>query len=125
MIGVLQMGVRYQETQRFVPSIWLFLGAIFAALYYIRRTEYTIFDTPKGRILVIRNATHDEIVREITTRRRKCMRERYATMDPDNSREDEARRFSWLHEHEIISDEEYSAAIEKLNSRFLRDAEEP
>lgn len=39
--------------------------------------------------------------------------------------EQEEQRFLWMREHEIISDEEYSIAIEQINFDAPRDFEEP
>ena len=125
VIGGLQMALRFQDTGKLIPSIWLFLGIAFAVAYFWRRIGYTIFDTPKGRILVIRDGKHDQVVAEIVQRRRACFRSRYATVDVDSSPEAEERRFAWLHEHQIISDEEHAAAMKQISSGFRHDYEEP
>lgn len=74
---------------------------------------------------MIRDGKHDDIVEEIEQRRRACFRSRYATVDPTNSPETEERRFAWLHEHEIISNEEHAAAMQQISSGFFPDNEEP
>lgn len=113
-LGLLAAALRLQETGRPILSIWLVLGIGCLLAYRWRRISYSIFDAPKGRLLVIRDAKHDEIVAEIVARRRACYRSRYAEVDPATSRETEERRFAWLHEHELISDEEYAAAMKQI-----------
>lgn len=51
VIGGIQTALRFQDTGKLVPSIWLFFGIAFVFAYYWRRIGYTIFDTPKGRLL--------------------------------------------------------------------------
>lgn len=114
-IGVVATGFRFQEGKPTL-SIWIILGIGFVGWYYLRRIGYTIFDAPKGRILIIRDGKHDQIVQTIVERRRACLRNRYAAVDPHNSPEAEARRFAWLHEHEIISDDEHADALKKISS---------
>lgn len=123
-LGAFWSWLRFQSDRTFIPSIWLFLGIAFLIAYRVRRKAFTIFDAPKGRILILRNAQHDEIVGQLVTRRRACLRSRYATIQPDNDPEAEARRFDWLHEHEIISDAEHAAALNQINSGLSRDYEE-
>lgn len=105
-------------------SLWLLLGIGCLIAYFWRRIAYTIFDAPKGRILVIRDDKHDEIINEIISRRRACLRSRYATVDPTNTPQNEERRFGWLLEHEIISNEEHTDALKQIRTDFA-DHDEP
>ena len=123
-IGVLGMILRFADTGRPVPPIWLYIGIGCVVAYYWRRSSYTVFDAPKGRIHVIRDQKHDAIVDEIVKRRRACYRSRYATVDPTNSPELEERRFAWLHEHDIISDEEHAAALKQISMGYSPEQED-
>jgi hypothetical protein len=73
---------------------------------------------------VIRDAKHDAIVDELVQRRRACYRSRYATVDPTNSPELEERRFAWLHEHDIISNDEHAAALKQISMGYSAEQED-
>ena len=123
-LGLLGMAIRFSDTGRPVPPIWLYIGIGCVVAYYWRRSSYTVFDAPKGRIHVIRDQKHDAIVDELVKRRRACYRSRYAAVDPTTSPELEERRFAWLHEHDIISDKEHAAALKQISMGYSGEQED-
>jgi hypothetical protein len=124
VIGALGVLLSLRGAGRPALPIWLVLGVVFLIAYYWRRTSYTIYDCAKGRILIIRDDKHDQIVNELNSRRRACLRSRYATVDFGNAPEAEARRFAWMLEYEIISQEEHDTALKQISSGSSADYEE-
>jgi hypothetical protein len=106
LLGVTISIYEYAATGKPYVSIWLIVGAVCYALYYFRRTRYSVFDTPKGRILIIRDNTHDRIKQEIENRRREILRKKYAFVDPESPPDKETAKLKWLLEHEIITPQE-------------------
>lgn len=107
---------KISSEQSFFPSIWIFVGVGCIIAYYFFTTAYSVFDTSKGRIFIIKDSQHETIVKEIDDRRKACIRQRYGHIDFSNDPEREAQRQLWLFEHNIISQIEYSDAIAKLAS---------
>jgi hypothetical protein len=114
LLGAVISIYEYVAFNRPYISVWLIVGAVCYIIYYFRRTSYTIFDTPKGRIFIIRDKTHDTIKQEIETRRRGVYRKKYAHIDSASDPERETAKLKWLLEHDIITRQECDEMHVKL-----------
>jgi hypothetical protein len=96
---------------------WLVLGAITYGLYLWWQTTYTVYDTPRGRVFVIRDGQHDRIVAELAERKRTFLREHFGALDPTEQPEAELRKFAWLREEGAISEEEFEEIRQHIRQR--------
>ena len=110
-LGLLQIGMRWQQDRELHGSLWLTLGVVCVVVYAFRRTSYSIISTERGRVFIIRDQSHDRVMNEIDTRRKQHLRERYATVDLGNERDRELQKFDWLKEAGAISEAEHAAAV--------------
>ncbi|MGV6819322.1 MAG: hypothetical protein ACWA5T_02360 [Parvularcula sp.] len=99
-----------------VPFLWLLLGAGCLSAYQILKTRFTIFETPHGRLFILEDAQHDEIVGALEDRRDAFFRSAYGEVDFENDPDSEYQKFEWLRENDIISEEEFRAKISQLRS---------
>jgi len=77
------------------------------------QNEYTTIPTAKGKLLLLRNKEHDQVLKEIESRRTRELRG-LARIDPFNAPQAELRKFEWLKEQGVISAEEFEAFRQKL-----------
>jgi hypothetical protein len=70
------------------------------------RKIYTSVPTRNGKLLVLRNAAHDNILHELETRRRKALR-KFAMIDALNAPYAELKRLKWLKEEGAITPAEF------------------
>jgi hypothetical protein len=71
----------------------------------------------KHEIRVIRDSQHQTIIDEIMKRRHDLLRRKHAAVDPLNATGAESRKFRWLREEGVISDQEYNDAVARLAAR--------
>jgi hypothetical protein len=90
-----------------------------AALYILERvfrpdTDFTVIPL-KPEIRILHDEQAEAIAAEIRQRRRDALRRKMLTPDPLNSAAAESNKFRWLHEEDIVSDEEYAQAMATLS----------
>ena len=107
LIGGFVIFSRYTDTGEIKGSIWLTLGIICFALYWILKTTYTTLDSEKGRIFIIKDSSHDEIKDEIETRRKNQWFRWYGTIDYGNEPQKEIGKFQWLLDRDAISEDQF------------------
>lgn len=107
LIGAFVILSRYTDTGEIRGSMWLTLGIICFALYWSLKTTYTTLDSEKGRILIIKDSSHDEIKETIETRRKEQWFRWYGTIDYGNDPEKEIGKFRWLLDRDAISEERF------------------
>lgn len=101
------------------PSIWLYVGAVCYAIYWFRRTKFTIMPTEKGNLFVIDGDDGTRIIQEIESRRADQFRREYDFFNADESPEQQANRFKWLCREGALTEEEFQqrmVMIETPNS---------
>jgi len=91
--------------------IFIGLGILCILWTIFRKIKFTIFNTPQANVLIIKNRKHDEIVNEIQSRRKKQLLELYSQIDFNNNMENEIKKFEWLKEENILSQEEANDKI--------------
>jgi hypothetical protein len=92
----------------FWPVVFLIPGAILIGLFVWRRASFTVLNTDRGRMSIIKDARHDEILRELNLRRVSMLRAKYLQIDHDNSPKTELGKYNWLRRVGAITDVELS-----------------
>jgi len=113
-IGIIIVGSRYLDTGQVSGSLWLTLGLACMAVYWVARTKYTTIDTPGGRLFVIAEAKHDEILREIDNRRKQQLLSWYGSIDYENDPAKELGKFKWLLDQDVITRSAYEESASKI-----------
>jgi len=83
-----------------------------------REKIYTAIPTASGRLLVLWGECYDEILRELQSRRLRALR-KLAEIDPQNDPVVELRKFLWLKEEGVISEEELNGYARMLGFTTL------
>lgn len=110
-LGALLTAVTWFNEQTLRLSFWAWMGAGCYAVYWLRRTRFTIVPSDKGNLLVIADAQGPRIIEEIQSRRAAQYRERYDFTSADESPEQQRNRFNWLHREQALSDEELAERL--------------
>lgn len=119
LIGVVQFTYGLFETGALIPSIWLILGLVCFAIYRIASTRYTVLNTKRGSIFVIRDGKHEEILHELAIRRKTQLRTLYGVIDYDNDPSVEMNKFRWLFQEGVITKQELEITLEEIRSDRL------
>lgn len=114
VLGLLLTGVQLALGQPPAALIWLPIGFLTLLAYRGLRTRYTVIATEMGRIFVIRDGRHDEVMDELSRRRTAQWRQWYAEVDLDNDPDSEMDKFDWLRERNVISETEYQEAMKTI-----------
>lgn len=69
LVGVGFAAYQYSVTDELQGSVWFLLGILCLVLYATARTEFTVFDTSHGPIVIIKDKKHDFIINEIQAHR--------------------------------------------------------
>jgi hypothetical protein len=95
------------------------LGLVIAQQRKWVSSRYTIFRIPnpetsvKG-IKVLHDENHDRIVSEIKSRWKARLRRLFLSIDDTNDPVKESKKFDWLRDNDVISAEEYAAALAQI-----------
>lgn len=116
VLGVFIIVSHYLETGTMKWSIWLPVGAICFVMYWVVKTAYVVIDTEKGRLFIIKDEKHDEILKEIDSRRKGQWLSWYGALDLGNDPSNEINKFKWLLDKEVISQEEYNLNIAQITN---------
>ncbi|MBP9690596.1 hypothetical protein KBD81_00795 [Candidatus Woesebacteria bacterium] len=91
------------------------LGSIImVTLYRLSFVKYTIIETTKKKIYIIQDKNHDEIVKKIFDMRNQYYKDIYFKFIPENNVKDEADKFKWLLDEEIITQAEYQSVLSEI-----------
>jgi len=71
---------------------------------------YTVLETPRGKLFVLKDDQHDRVIEEIETRRRAQYRVRHMDVNLESDPQQELRRHKTLHDLGVITDEELQQA---------------
>lgn len=106
-----------------IPTYYfLFIIATFIMyiLYLKSKTKYTVIETEDRKIYIIQDKNHDEIMRQLYTRRNELLKKMYGKINLTNNPEAEVKRFKFLLEEEVISTKEF----EDIKSQIFDAAQE-
>lgn len=92
--------------------ISLGLGCLLWA--FLTKISYTVWQTERGNIFVIKDKKHDDVIDELNTRRKKQLLSWYGDINPDNELENEIDKFKWLVKENVMSDEEARVKIAEV-----------
>lgn len=90
------------------------MGIICLSWYWLDRHCYSLFQTERGSIRILRGRQHDQILQQLRSRRKQQLLRWYGEINPDNEFQHELRKFHWLAEQGVISDEERDHKIAEL-----------
>lgn len=113
-LGLLLTGVQLALGQPPAALVWLPIGALALVAYRVLRARFTVIPTEMGRIFVLRDARHDEVMDQLERRRMAQWRQWYAEVDLDNDPDSEMDKFDWLRERNVISEAEYREAMKAI-----------
>jgi len=114
-IGAFQIGYAiFTESSLSGKGFWIVVGLACLAWAYFSKVKYSVFNTEQGNIFITHGARHDEIIREIESRRKLQRLEWYGEINMDNDLKIEIQKFNWLKEKGVISEEEAEQKIAQV-----------
>ena len=116
VLGACLSVLGYVQQHSLVPSPWLPVGIGCLVAYRWRTVGFTVVPTEKGNLLVIQDANGERILREIETRRAGQLRREYDFFPEGEDAEPLRRRFRWLHEAGVLSDDELAQRLRKIDA---------
>lgn len=123
-LGGVLTAMSYFGEGPFRASFWLWIGLGCYAVYWFRRTKFTILPTDKGNLLVIDNDDGPRLIQEIESRRAAQFLREYDFMDADETPEQQRKRFKWLHSEGALSDEEFQRRVAMIGEVGVKGAAE-
>ena len=114
IISGFQMAHWFSELGTLKISLWLILGAVFFVIYFFAKTEYSISNTENGRIFIIKDVKHDQILDEIYSRKKEQLLAWYGEINYSNDPNKELAKFDWLMNEGVITEAERGEAENKL-----------
>jgi hypothetical protein len=126
ILGLVVLAMQFSRGSVGFPT-WLVIGLACLGYYWYASTKFSVFSTHAGRIFVIQDGQHEEIVEELRKRKTTQLRNRYAKILDVSEADQEAARFQWLFKEQIISKEEYEDLMAglRLGAASLRPYEGP
>lgn len=122
LIGVLQIALHYRDSGGFGGGFWFLAGIICLTLYATAKNKYTVFTTDKGRIYILKDKQHDDIINEISSRRKGQLLSWYGELNYSNDPNAELEKFRWLMHEGAIGEVEYTRILAKLTNYHQRNA---
>jgi hypothetical protein len=114
IVGVVHLSIMFLEKGSFAFSVWFAIGLLFLVTYYLTKTAYSVIQTDKYSILIIKDKKHDIIFKEIFRRRKSLYLSLYGNINYENDPNDEINKFQWLKANKMISESEYNEIINKI-----------
>lgn len=114
IIGLVLMFYNFSNTGEFSFSIWLILGTGLLVTYRVVTIKYTILETERGGLVVVKDNQHDKILSEIEKRRKTQLYNHYGKINFSNDPNDEINKFKWLLEIDAIDKIEYEKNIKEI-----------
>jgi len=91
-------------------------GVVLGISYWLQQRQkriYTTMPTKSGKLLILKDARHDEVIQALETRRKEALR-KLAVIDPYAPAQQEFNRLSWLKEEGAITAEELDSYRDRL-----------
>lgn len=117
MIGGAMAVNNFMTLGRLEDTLFLHLGLISMFLYSISTKKFSVFATGSGNILVLKDKKHDTIIEKMHHQRNRILKELYAHIDFQNSKEHEIEKFDHLLKDGIITEEEYNQFLIQLETK--------
>jgi len=105
----------------FKLSFWVWVGAFCYAVYYFRRTKFTILPSDKGNLFVIEDADGPGVIQELESRRAAQFLREYDFIDEDETPAQQLRRFKWLQSEGALSEEEFEKRVGMIEAVAVPD----
>ncbi|HUI98041.1 MAG TPA: hypothetical protein VLX44_19950 [Xanthobacteraceae bacterium] len=109
-LSLFELAIHPRDSAFSLLGFMVFFGAVMCAIGYgLRRMpkrEYTVLATPAGRLLIAQDRQHDAIVTELQSRRTAALK-RAAVINPLEQPWREVKKFKWLSDEGIISEDDY------------------
>ncbi len=118
----------YSGTPLSGREYWFLLGAGCVIWAHISKVKYSVFKAENGNIFVIQDKNHDEIIKELNSRKKAQLLKWYGDVNPENELETEINKFRWLAGQDVITKEECERKIaeaELLHSKLSFDSPGP
>jgi hypothetical protein len=91
-----------------VSAVLVLFGTASVFYYFWRKATFSVLRTERGRISIIEDKWHDDILRELNLKRVSVLRSKYLQIDHDNSPKSEIGKYNWLRRVGAITDVELS-----------------
>lgn len=91
-----------------VAAVLFVFGVTSVFYYFWRKATFSVLRTERGRISIMADKWHDDILRELNLKRVSVLRSKYLQIDHDNSPKVELSKYHWLRRVGAITDVELS-----------------
>lgn len=115
ILGILLALAGNSETLPVSVVLTLF-GSASIFYYFWRKATFSVLRTERGRICIMEDRWHDDILRELNLKRVSTLRSKYLQIDHDNSPKSEIGKYHWLRRVGAITDVELSQFTTMLQS---------
>jgi hypothetical protein len=112
-VAVISFPWRGYEPVEFAALFGVLLVAGWAYIRVRSKNVYTSIPVRNGKVLVLQDKRHDEVIEALESRRVRFYR-KLAVIDLRNPPAVELRKFTWLKEQGVISEEEFETFRQKL-----------
>lgn len=95
-------------------GFWIFMGLVTLVWAYFTKIKYTVYSTEYGNVPIMQDKKHDDIIREINTRKKAQLLKWYGEINPENELNNEIKKFTWLAEQDVLTKEESEKRVEQV-----------
>jgi hypothetical protein len=120
IVGFVHLALQFMQSGSLAGSIWFAISIIFFFVYVVTKTNYSILQTDKYSIMIIKNADHDKIYNEIVSRRKKLLFSKYGEINYENDPTYEINKFIWLKNQKVISEVDLQMIAKKISDYHQR-----
>lgn len=96
------------------------MGGVMLSLFFLPAGAFLFRVKGFPPIRILDDKNHEQIITEIQKRRKDFLRKKYATIESFADPAHEFDKFGWLWRCGIITEQEYSALVEKLETLYPR-----
>ena len=115
VIGVIQIGLGLAGAAPLAGSaFWLLIGLGCLAFYRLTWSEFTIFDTSEGGVVVIKDKQHDAILDMLDDKRKSHLLSWYRSQNFENDPGREIETVEWLVKQHVLSKQEGKLRIAEI-----------
>ena len=126
VVGLIQVVLVFSSRGSFAGTgFWLLLGLGCLAWWRLTKLRYTVFQPEQGGVFILQDKNHDRIVEELQTRRRKQLLDWYGEVNLESDYDNELKKFDWLRDQKVLSEDELKRKIEQLKSGHEKLPEDP
>ena len=103
---------------RLLSFVWVCIALSILVAARLLRVTYTIIDTSGGRVSIIHDSKHDEILEALHEHRKNTYLAKFGTIGGNNTEEEELDKFRWFRDEAIISEDEYHQKVLEVREFF-------